>query len=463
MKRPMIDAVVMVLILFSVGLLVLGLALPTHSEAADEVEALSHAVTVFFAVELSLRWLAEPNKRRFWERYWIDCLAVLPAFRIFRFLWLLRLLRLFRVGVILSRRLSGYSALFRSGAAEALIGLLMLVGLVVAGAVGVQYAEAETMEFESLSESLWWSVMSLVAGEPIGQYPNTSAGRLVTLSIMLSGLISFAVITGVVSASMVDRLRKINLRSMEIEDLESHVIVCGWNPAGVQILNQLQADAAQSRRGIVVIAEFEEEPNLEGLVPYPALVFFLHADSTRPDVLHSARIKHASRAIILADRMVERSDQDRDARSVLTALLIENINREHDKDIFTSVELVNRDNAQSLVSAGVEEIVVAYDYVGKILASSSRNVGMTPIFDELLTAADGNHLTKLILPSEMPSLTVSELRERLYTRATAILVAVEGNQPGVAPVVNPSATMVVNGGQVVVVICAKECDPRILR
>ena len=121
MKRPMTDAVVMVLILFSVGLLVLGLALPTHSEAADEVEALSHAVTVFFAVELSLRWLAEPNKRRFWERYWIDCLAVLPAFRIFRFLWLLRLLRLFRVGVILSRRLSGYSALFRSGAAEALI------------------------------------------------------------------------------------------------------------------------------------------------------------------------------------------------------------------------------------------------------------------------------------------------------------------------------------------------------
>lgn len=463
MRHPTTDAVVMALILFSVSLLLAALALPSGTLASSRVEFLSHAVTVVFAIELSLRWLAEPKKRRFWERYWIDCLAVLPAFRFFRFLWLLRLLRLFRVGVMLSRRLAGYSALFRSGATETVIGLLALSGLVVAGAIGVQYAEADTMHFESLSESIWWSVMSLVAGEPIGQYPQTTAGRMVTLGVMISGLFAFAVMTGVVSANMVDRLRNINLRSMEIEELEDHVIVCGWNPAGIRILNELQADRIHSRRGIVVVAEFAEEPKLEGQVPYPSLVFFLHADYTRPDVLHSARIETASRAIVLADRTIERSDQDRDARSVLTALLIENINRQHDKDIFTSVELVNRDNAQSLVSAGVEEIVVAYDYVGKILATSSRHVGMTPIFDELLTTQYGNQFAKLILPRDMPPLTVTELRERLQDRARAILVAVEDNAPGSMPLVNPDPDLVVAGGQVVVVICETICDPRILR
>lgn len=461
MRHPVTDAVVMVLIVGSVGLLIADLAIPRTAPAGRLIEFGSHLVTLVFGVELSLRWLAETNKRRFWQRYWIDCLAVLPAFRFFRFLWLLRLLRLFRVGILLSRRLAGYSALFRSGATETVVGLAVVSTLVLAGAVGIQYAEADTMHFSSLNESVWWSVLSLVAGEPVGQTPETTGGRVVALGVMLSGLIVFAIITGVVSANMVDRLRTLDLRHMEIEDLEEQVVICGWNSAGIRIVAELQADRQYSRRGIVVIAEFEKEPSLEGIVPHPALVFFVRGDYTRPEILQKARIDHASRAIILADRTRERSDQDRDARSVLTALLIENINRAHDKDIFTSVELVNRDNAQSLVSAGVEEIVVAYDYVGKIIASSSRHVGMTPIFDELLTAQYGNQFLKLRLPDQSPAMTVDDLRQRLIARAQAILVAVQVDEYGTMAV-NPDGGMIVSPGSEFVVIAEQVPDPRVL-
>lgn len=463
MRHPTTDAVVMVLILGSIALLVTHLALPLGHPLRPRIELLSHGVTLLFGIELSLRWLAEKRKRKFFERYWIDCLAVLPAFRWFRFLWLLRLLRIFRFGVIITRRLSGYSALVRKGAVESVLFLIVVSGVVLAAAFAVQRAEGASMGFETLSESIWWSVLSLVAGEPVGQTPTTTAGRLVTVGVMFSGLTMFAVVTGVVSANMVDRLRNLNLRDMEIEDLEDHAIMCGWNPAAVLVIRELQADPQYGRRGIVVIAEFDRDPDIADQVSQPGLVFFVSGDYTRPDILHRAHIERASRAIVLADRTKPRSDQDRDARSVLTALLIENINREHDKDIFTSVELVNRDNAQSLVSAGVEEIVVANDYVGRILASSSRQVGMTTILDELLTAQYGNQFVKFVLPGAMAPQTVEDLSRLLQHRCQAILLAVE--EPGsfgAEMAVNPPRDHMVHGGQIVVVIAAQRIDPMIL-
>ena len=461
MRHPTTDGVVMLLILGSVGLLTASLSISNDHPRRGLIEGLSSGITAIFALELSLRWLAEPRKKKFWERYWLDCLAVLPALRWFRFLWLLRLLRIFRFGLMLTRRLTGYSALMRQGAAETAISVVTVGVVVLVGAVGIRAAEGDVGTFTTLTEGVWWSVLSLVAGEPIGHTPNTTAGRLVALGIMFSGLTMFAVLTGLVSANMVDRLRKLNLRHMEIEDLDGHVIICGWNPAGLRVIREIQADAESGRRGIVVIAEFESEPDTEGLIPHPQLVFFVTGDYTRPDMLHRAHIERASRAIILADRSRERSDQDRDARSVLTALLIENINQAHDKDIFTSVELVNRDNAQSLVSAGVEEIVVGHDYVGRIIASSSRQVGMTGIFDELLTAQYGNQFFKFLLPGALQPTSVAELGRLLQERCQAILLAVEAEGSfGSKMVVNPPANQIVGGGQVVVVIAVEPIRPR---
>ena len=461
MRHPTTDGVVMLLILGSVGLLVSSMSIAPEHPSRAAIERLSHVITVVFGVELSLRWLAEPRKKKFWERYWLDCLAVLPALRWFRFLWLLRLLRIFRFGILLTRRLTGYSALMRKGAAETAISIVTVGVVVLVGAIGIRAAEGDHTGFSTLSEGVWWSVLSLVAGEPIGHTPTTTAGRLVTLGIMFSGLTMFAVVTGLVSANMVDRLRKLNLRHMEIEDLEGHAIICGWNPAGLRVIREIQADSESGRRGIVVIAEFESDPETEGQIPHPELVFFVPGDYTRPEMLHRAQIERASRAIILADRTRERSDQDRDARSVLTALLIENINQAQDKDIFTSVELVNRDNAQSLESAGVEEIVVGHDYVGRIIASSSRQVGMTAIFDELLTAQYGNQFFKFLLPGALPPTSVAELGRLLQERCHAILLAVEveGTFGGKMDV-NPPPNQMVGGGQVVVAIAVNSIRPR---
>ena len=66
---------------------------------------INDAITALFAVELSLRFWVAPKKTRFFERYWIDILAVLPLVRPLRLFRVLRVLRLFRAGVLFRRRI----------------------------------------------------------------------------------------------------------------------------------------------------------------------------------------------------------------------------------------------------------------------------------------------------------------------------------------------------------------------
>lgn len=112
------------------------------------------------------------------------------------------------------------------------------------------------------------------------------------------------------------------------------------------------------------------------------------------EVLRQAGLERAAVAILLADKTVPRSDQDRDAHTVLAALTIEKINR----GIFTCVELLSRENQSHLTLAGVEEIIVPDEYGGKILAAAARNRGIVCMLDELLTRERGNNFYKSALP-----------------------------------------------------------------
>ena len=118
------------------------------------------------------------------------------------------------------------------------------------------------------------------------------------------------------------------------------------------------------------ITEGETLPPLSERIKYPANVYHLQGDYTKISGLDQAGLRHASTAILLADKTQPRSDQDRDARTVLAAMLIERRSHRLGRDIFTCVELLNRDNMEQLEAQGVEELVFLNDYGGSIIAAS---------------------------------------------------------------------------------------------
>ncbi len=418
------DAVVVSLIVLSVALLVVEILLPEEHALFEPVETAGHLLTGLFAVELLLRFLALPSRRRFLRLYWLDVLAVLPVLRPFRLVRVLRLLRLLRLGAIFHRRASGLSGSLRSARLELLALLMLVLMVVLAGAIGINLAERHHAGvFGSITESIWWSMYSLVAGEPIPEVPVTSAGRAVALLVMLCGLGFFAAFTGIVSAAMVTRLRgRMEEREMLLDEVTDHLVVCGWNRMGYQLLEQLEADTELRRRCVVLITEAENPPQP---LPFPQERFFhLSGDFTRVDVLEQAGIERAAMAILLADKTIPRGDQDRDARTVLAALTIEKLHR----GIFTCVELLRRENQGHLTLAGVEEIIVPDEYAGKILATTTRSRAMLHLLDELLTTERGNNLYQAALPSDWAGKDVAFVHRQMKERFQAVLLGLERSE-----------------------------------
>jgi voltage-gated potassium channel len=461
-RRPLLDAIdramshlatelaVAVLILASVALLVLEAALDPLDPARDVVAQVNDVITWVFVLELGLRFLGERVKRRFLRRYWLDVIAVLPLMRGFRLLRILRLLRLFRLGMIVSQRAAQLSSVFRVVKLEYVLGGFLVVVAVLMGALTLRFAEGGAADgLKTFEESLWFAVMTVAAGEPIGAEPTTRLGRMVTLSLMLGGMTLFAFFAGTVSAVMIDSLRKLRFKAMELDELLDHVIVCGWNISGSVFLAELMAD--ERKRHVVIITEKNGLEDAE-LGAHASFVHVLQDDFTRAAALRRAGVERASFVVILADEgNGERSPQDRDARTVLAAMLVERLN----PAIHTTVQLLNRENEVSLREAGVEDIIISDEYVGSMMANVVKNRGMVPVIAEILTSRFGQQLFKVKAPASVHGMRAVDAMRVLKEVHDATLIAVEVEDDAAGFVVNPKADFVILPHHLLVVTAAR--------
>jgi len=434
-----------VLIVVSIGLTILEAA---TKDPPESIMIAGDVLTGIFVVELLLRFLLARKKRRFFYRYWIDIIAVLPWTRPLRLLRVLRVLRLFRAGVLFRRRMMGMlgGPLQRSGT-EGLALVIATFALVLLSAAVMP--RVETGEgFESFSEALWFATYSLVGGEPIGGDPTTLVGRTTTLVLMLGGMTLFAVFVGSISATMVHRLRgQLEVHELDLDELTDHVVVCGWNESGRTVLRELFGRGAPWDRAVVLVTE-DRIPIESFPREYvrPENLYRHIGDYTRESVLEEVRIERAESVILMADDLVPRSNQDCDARTVLAALTIERMN----PGIYTVAELHSRENEELLRKAGVEDVVVADFYAGMILGSVQRNRGLVRVLDDILTQAHGNAFHTWTLSGRWEGLTVSDLATELR-RDQTILVSIERDGEMIT---NPSPALTLSEGQAVVVICA---------
>lgn len=427
----------------------------------DYVMWANDVILVIFVIELLIRLYTYPRKGRFFRAYFLDIIAVLlPTLRAFRILRVLRLLRLFRMGVLLNRRFFSVSSVFREGVKEYLIVFFIIIMVVLTGAMSLQLLEGhKDSPFESFHETVWWSTLSMISGEPINVTPQTFWGKVITLVLMLGGLTLFAMFTGVVSAVMVQKLKGgMDVRDVELDELKNHIIICGWHRSAALIIEEFQSDKDYRATPIVLIAEFEKQPPLDYSVIDRNLIYIVPGDYTKIEVLKRAGAQKAKIAFILPDKTIGRSDQDRDARSVLAAMIMEKLNTEAGNDIFTCVELLNRDNETHLHMAGVEEIIVSDEYSGNIMAAAAKNYGLVCVLNELFTSKYGNQFYKLEIPPTWYEKTALDMFIWLKKKYNAILMSVESSSNGgvTNALVNPDQDYYFKQGDYIIVISSEK-------
>jgi len=440
-----VEVALLVLIVLSVVLTVVEVIVPAPAQAG--VMALGDGLTALFAVELTLRFWVARKKARFFERYWIDILSVLPLVRPLRFLRVLRVLRLFRAGMLFHRRFSGLALGGRRGSEYLGIAVGTVTLVVMCAMVLYRVEGAANPQLDRFDKALWYAALSLVGGEPIGAEPLTYVGRWTTLVLMIGGLSLFGVFVGFVSAGMVAGLtRRLEVHELDIDELRDHVVVCGWNQAAPTVIQELFGAGAPGGRAIVWVTEralTDEQVPSDGT--RPELLYRHVGDYTRVDVLEAVNVRHASSVVLLSDELIPRSAQDCDARTVLAALTVERMV----SGIETVAMLHSRQNVELLKMAGVEEIIVGDLYSGMIVGSVQRNPGLVGVLDEILTNQHGNAFCTARVPSDFQGKRVAELHTHLFEAHRALLVSVE---LGGEMKVNPRPDLTLQGGERMVLL-----------
>ena len=240
------------------------------------------------------------------------------------------------------------------------------------------------------------------------------------------GLVAFA--TGALASRFV---QSVILRGAGMGTFKrsGHLVICGWNSQGAEIVRELLAKEVEESRPIVILAQLTTDP-----YPEDDRVTFIRGNPTSTEDLRRAGVERAEGAIVVADATSTSSAaDDMDARTLLTVLAIETLN----PNCYTCVEVVRSENRQHFARAKADELVVSAEMTGALLASSAKTHGLSRLVSDLLTHPEGMEFYRVNLPPSLVGRTVGEAIRLLKAQHDTLLVGVFG--PDGAAEVNPPA------------------------
>lgn len=179
-----------------------------------------------FTGEYLLRLLVAESRAKYALSFFglIDLLAILPFYLSLgldlRSLRAVRLLRVVRALKLLrySRAIRRLRAAFQLVREELVLFLAATLLLLYFSAVGIYYCEHEAQPeaFRSILHSLWWAVTTLTTVGYGDLYPVTVGGKLFTFLVLLIGLGTVAVPSGMFAAALAE-VRRTEAANMETE------------------------------------------------------------------------------------------------------------------------------------------------------------------------------------------------------------------------------------------------------
>lgn len=178
------------------------------------------ATVAVFTIEYILRIAVADDRKKFVSSFYgvVDLIAILPFYLAFavpyfallgldlRFLRIVRLLRLFRAFKVIrySNALQLFHRAFVLAKEELALFFLAAAMLLYFAAAGIHFFENQVQpeQFSSLFHSLWWAVVTLTTVGYGDVYPITTGGRIFTFFLLMIGIGTIAVPSGIVASAL---------------------------------------------------------------------------------------------------------------------------------------------------------------------------------------------------------------------------------------------------------------------
>lgn len=190
-------ALVSVLSIFNLAIVLIP---GVNPEAVQVVEIINLFLTIIFILDFVYRITTTKSKSYYLvhDYGWADLLACSPTLRF------LRLFRIFKAYRLLkkhgAKEITDYLSYYR---AEAALYILVFSVIIILEAGSFLVLSAESMapnaNITTAGDALWWAYVTITTVGYGDKYPVTSAGRLVGILVMTTGVGIFATFAGFIS------------------------------------------------------------------------------------------------------------------------------------------------------------------------------------------------------------------------------------------------------------------------
>ena len=169
-------------------------------ESAAVILIMEVALTPIFLVDFLYRLYRAKSRTSyvFRDYGWADLLSVIPLLRVFRVVYLLRVVRILRRAG--REKVLAELSETRAAATFAFTIFLMFIVLEVTGAsVFAVEGKDPAANITTAGDALWWGLVTITTVGYGDQYPVTSGGRLIGVFLLFAGIALFSVLTGFIA------------------------------------------------------------------------------------------------------------------------------------------------------------------------------------------------------------------------------------------------------------------------
>lgn len=280
------------------------------------------------------------------------------------------------------------------------LALFLLAVTIAAGTLGYVFIEGWT-----LGDALYMTIISLSTTGFREVRELTTAGRAVTVFVIVSGIASLAFVAGrAVQLALERYLERRGKMDRKIQRLKDHVILCGYGRMG----HHIAADLAEAGVPFVVV---ESNPDLAETLERLRYLYILD-DASSDAVLRAAGAERARGLIAVLSS---------DAENVYTTLTARAINR--------SMMIVSRaladESEPKLRTAGANRVIRPYEMVGRRIAQLVIRPAMVEFVDTIARSNSGEITMEEITVTAASDLIGRALRDTdIRSRLNVIVVAI---------------------------------------
>lgn len=300
----------------------------------------------------------------------------------------------------------------------------------------------------SLAEALWHS-WTYVADAGNHAETEGTGQRIVSVSISSGGMLIFAMMLGLVSDAISEKVDSLRKGKSEVIE-KNHILILGWSDKLGSLLKQLAIANKSVGGGVIVVLAEKEKEEMEMDITKLEFDFMgtsVICRSGSPLILADLKKVSVSKAraiIVLASD--ENADQS-DARALRVVLSLNGVKEGLRGHVVVEMSDLDNEPLVKLVGGELIETVVAHDVIGRLMIQCALQPGLAQIWEDILGFENAEFYIK-----KWPELDGLLFKDILISFPDAIPCGVKVAADGGKIVINPDDNYVLRDDDEVLVI-----------